>query len=64
MPALFMSGARSPLAARRVCEILARALPAARLVTLEDAGHMGPLTHGQTIADHILAHLALAETED
>lgn len=64
MPALFMSGARSPLAARRVCEIFARALPAARLVTLEDAGHMGPLTHGQTVAEHILAHLAASESMD
>lgn len=61
MPALFLSGARSPLAARRVCELLAGALPKARLVTLEDAGHMGPLTHGQTVASHIVEHLRAAE---
>ena len=64
MPTLFMSGARSPLAARRVCEIFARGLPAAKLVTLEDAGHMGPLTHGQTVAELILDHLRVAESGD
>lgn len=61
MPALFLSGARSPLAARRVCEILADALPRGKLVTLEDAGHMGPLTHGHAVAEHILDQLGEAE---
>lgn len=60
-PALLMTGARSPLAARRVCEVLARSLPNARLVTLEDAGHMAPLTHGQAVATLILEHIEAAE---
>jgi pimeloyl-ACP methyl ester carboxylesterase len=57
MPALLMSGASSPLAARRVAAILARALPNAELVTIEEAGHMAPLTHAHRVGDHILALL-------
>lgn len=61
MPALLLSGAHSPLAARRVCELFARALPNARLHTFEDAGHMGPLTHGPLVAAELLDHLRAAE---
>lgn len=60
MPALLLSGDRSPLAARRVAAILAETLPNAELVTIEGAGHMAPLTHAQTVNDRIVAHLARA----
>lgn len=60
-PTLLMRGARSPLAARNVCAILARTMPRAELVTLEDAGHMAPLTHGQTVGDRIAAHVRAAD---
>jgi pimeloyl-ACP methyl ester carboxylesterase len=60
-PSLLMSGARSPLAARRVCAILARALPHAELVTIEDGGHMAPLTHGHLVGERIAAHVRASE---
>ncbi|MBZ0115406.1 MAG: alpha/beta hydrolase [Sandaracinaceae bacterium] len=60
IPSLLMRGERSPLAARSVCAILAESLPRARLVTVEGAGHMAPLTHGQEVGAHIAAHLAEA----
>ncbi len=57
-PVLLLSGERSPAAARRVTSILAGALPAAKLVTVEGAGHMGPLTHASVVNEAIAAHLA------
>jgi pimeloyl-ACP methyl ester carboxylesterase len=60
MPALVMSGERSPLAARRAADILAETVPNAELVRFEGAGHMAPLTHGQAVNDRIIAHLRSA----
>jgi pimeloyl-ACP methyl ester carboxylesterase len=57
-PALILSGERSPVAARRVAEILAAALPGGRRVTVHGAGHMGPLTHAADVNASIAAHLA------
>lgn len=57
-PVLLLSGERSPVAARRVASILASALPGGRLLTIEGAGHMGPLTHAPVVNDAIAAHLA------
>lgn len=42
---LLLTGERTPLAARRVIERLAKALPDAQAITIAGAGHMGPLTH-------------------
>jgi pimeloyl-ACP methyl ester carboxylesterase len=56
-PALVMTAKRSPLAAQRVCAILARALPRAELVTFDDAGHMAPLTHAHVISERVAAHV-------
>ncbi|PTL55542.1 alpha/beta fold hydrolase [Paraconexibacter algicola] len=57
-PTLLLSGGRSPLAARRVAAVLAAGLADARLHTIDDAGHMGPLTHGGEVNDRVVAHLA------
>jgi pimeloyl-ACP methyl ester carboxylesterase len=57
-PTLLMSGARTPLAERRVVARLAEALPTVSLLTLENAGHMGPLTHAADVNDAIAHHLA------
>jgi pimeloyl-ACP methyl ester carboxylesterase len=57
MPVLLMTATRSPLAARRVCAILAETLPHAELVVVPDAGHMAPLTHGHEVGDRIAAHV-------
>lgn len=59
--ALLVSGAKSPAIERRVCEVLAGVLPKGRLVTLEDAGHMGPLTHGATVNALFEAHVAACD---
>lgn len=59
-PTLIVHGAESPVAAKATVEILAGALPRARLVVLEGAGHLGPFTHGDVFAREILAFLAAA----
>ena len=56
-PTLLMTAERSPLAARRVVEILAEHLPNASLERLEEAGHMAPLTHGHRVNEAITEHL-------
>lgn len=43
MPVRLIGGTQSPLAARRVLDRLAQQLPAARRITLNGLGHMGPV---------------------
>ena len=57
VPTLLVRGALSPLPTRRICELLAHALPEAQLITLNDAGHMAPLTHAAQVNVLIAAHL-------
>lgn len=57
-PTLLMSGARSPLAERRVMARLQQSLPRTSSMVLETAGHMGPLTHAADVNDAIAHHLA------
>ncbi|MEA2751002.1 MAG: hypothetical protein QOI41_5145, partial [Myxococcales bacterium] len=45
-PVTLVTGELTPLAARRVVEQLAAAIPGARIVTIAGAGHMAPLSHG------------------
>lgn len=61
MPALLMTATGSPLAARRVCTILAETLPRAELVVIPNAGHMAPLTHAHEVGDRIAAHVRAAD---
>jgi pimeloyl-ACP methyl ester carboxylesterase len=56
MPVLVLGGGGSPLAARRVVSRLREALPGARGHVLEDAGHMGPLTHTDRVNDLLFDH--------
>jgi pimeloyl-ACP methyl ester carboxylesterase len=56
-PTLVLSGARSPMPERRVCEKLAAALPRASLQVFAEMGHMGPITHAARVNDAIVAHL-------
>lgn len=56
-PALFITGSSSPPAARRVVARLAEALPAGRALTIDGAGHMGPITHARVVVDAIAAHV-------
>ena len=61
VPVLLMAGGTSPLAERRVMARLAEALPHASVVTFEDAGHMGPLTHASQVSAAIVRHLESVE---
>lgn len=58
VPTLVVRGARSPLAGRRVAARVAEVLPGARLVTLDGAGHMAPVTHADAVNHLIRAHVA------
>lgn len=61
-PALVLRGDRSPLPTQRIAELVADSLPAARLKTIEGAGHMLPLTHkdalNATVVEHLLRNMA------
>ena len=60
-PTLLLSGGASEVAARRVVELLAPAMPRAELRFIEGAGHMGPLTHARAVNEAIIAHVRKAE---
>ena len=60
-PVLLLRGSDTITVERRTCEVLAEALPDARLEVVEGAGHMGPLTHGVEVVAHALAHLRAVE---
>jgi pimeloyl-ACP methyl ester carboxylesterase len=57
LPTLVLQGACSPRPTRRVCELLARALPNASIRTIEGASHMLPVTHRDPVNALIAAHL-------
>ena len=59
-PALFLGGAASPPAARRVVALIAGAFPRGAARFIPGAGHMGPLTHGTVVNELIAAHIAAA----
>ena len=59
-PALLITGSASPPAAQRVVARLAESLPAARAMTVEGAGHMGPITHARVVVDAIASHVRAA----
>ena len=49
VPLLYMVGKRSPASSLGVARLLAPALPRAELVEFGDLGHMGPVTHPDTV---------------
>jgi pimeloyl-ACP methyl ester carboxylesterase len=57
-PALLMTGQRSTLAAHAVVRRLEVALPDARVLTVPEAGHMGPLSHTDVVNGAILDWIA------
>ncbi len=57
-PTLLLTGTGTPTAARHVIERLAESIPSAQKTTLQGAGHMGPLTHGDLVSDLIAKHIA------
>lgn len=53
-PVTLVTGAHTPLAARRVVEALGAAIAGARIVTIAGAGHMAPLSHAAEVNAVIL----------
>jgi pimeloyl-ACP methyl ester carboxylesterase len=62
-PTLLVRGTRTTLAAHAVVERLAAALPRRKVVEIERAGHMAPLSHPDAVHAAIEVHLARSETE-
>ena len=57
VPVLCFSGGQSPAATRRIADLLSAHLPRAQTVRIENAGHMGPLTHADLVNGHIVKFL-------
>ena len=58
VPALVMRGEHAPAPTRLIAETLPMLIPAARLVVIAGAGHMGPLTHASEVNAAITRHIA------
>ena len=58
VPVLYMTGARSTASARGVARRLCAALPRVERLELDDAGHMGPITHAAEVNEAIAGFLA------
>jgi pimeloyl-ACP methyl ester carboxylesterase len=52
-PVLAMTGALSPISAQRVIERIVEALPQAKRVVVDGAGHFGPVTHADAVNAHV-----------
>jgi pimeloyl-ACP methyl ester carboxylesterase len=61
VPLRLVSGEHSPLAARRVVQLLGEAVPGSTVIVIPQAGHMAPLSHADQVNAEILAGLAAAE---
>lgn len=48
-PVLLMSGRKSPASSRAVARLLSQALPRVEVMEFDDLGHMGPVTHPETV---------------
>lgn len=57
VPILYMTGRRSTAAARAVARLLCATLPRVEPLELEDAGHMGPVTHPEAVNEAITQFL-------
>lgn len=57
-PALLLYGARSPEITVHIARRLATILPNATTRKIDDAGHMGPITHSHTVNPIIVKHIA------
>ena len=57
-PVLLMTGETSPVASRSVAKLLASVLPAVESRCLPGVGHMGPVTHPDTVNQAIADFLS------
>jgi pimeloyl-ACP methyl ester carboxylesterase len=62
-PVLILRGEHAPAPTRVISEGLSELLPASRLVAIDGAGHMGPLTHAPEVSALIARHIAEAEAD-
>ncbi|SAK43625.1 alpha/beta hydrolase [Caballeronia glebae] len=60
IPTLVMRGEHAPAPTRLIAESLPDLMPAAKLIVVPDAGHMGPLTHACAVNAAIADHIASA----
>lgn len=63
-PVLVLRGEHAPPPTRVAAEALAGAVPSARLLTIDGAGHMGPITHTAEVNRHIVEHIGKAAGAD
>ncbi len=61
-PVLILRGEHAPAPTQLIAEGLSALLPASRLVTIDGAGHMGPLTHAPEVSALIARHITEAVT--
>jgi pimeloyl-ACP methyl ester carboxylesterase len=62
LPVLCMVGARSPASSRGVARLLAGVLPDVTVIEFSELGHMGPVTHPETVNDAVADFLARWES--
>jgi pimeloyl-ACP methyl ester carboxylesterase len=62
MPALIIHGEHARKPSRLIAETLAAHMPAAHLVVIAGAGHMGPFTHGTEIDALIASHVTAVQS--
>jgi pimeloyl-ACP methyl ester carboxylesterase len=62
-PVLTLRGEHAPIPTRVIAEGLTELLPTSRLMVIDGAGHMGPLTHAPEVSALIVRHIVDAETE-
>lgn len=60
-PVLLLCGSEAPAPTRMVASGLAAMIPSAVRAVIDGAGHMGPVTHAETVAEAMAAHVRRAE---
>ena len=60
-PVVILRGEHAPLPTRVIAQGLSELLPTSRLVVVDGAGHMGPLTHAPEVSALIVRHIIEAE---
>jgi pimeloyl-ACP methyl ester carboxylesterase len=61
VPALILRGEHAPTPTRIIAEDLSRLLPAAHLMVIKGAGHMGPFTHVSEVCRLMVQHISANE---
>jgi len=62
-PVLILRGERAPAPTRLIAEVLQQLLPQCRLLEVDGAGHMGPLTHADEVSAVFARHIASVERD-